>query len=648
MIGRARAFRARLLATVRAPGRLPHAARAAVCIGLPLTIGVLAGDAAAGTSASLGAFVAFSARPEPYRRRARLLGVLAVAFPLAVVLGSLAAPSGVASALVPAVFAAVACFLALAFALPPPREFLLVMVCLLATGLPLVEGGALADRGLLALAGAAFAWCVSMAGWLRPALRERPQRIALAAALDAAAALLCAEPGERDDRRHASMLALRDARAAAAGSGRAAEWIAPQLAALQDVAAAAVGFANVGLVADPASAARVRAAAAELRGDAPAPSTLTSPPPPGEAGGDAAPLSSTPGAAARQRLLVATATAHQARLDAAIERLEDPAPPPLRADELPRAQTARERLSAALAPHSLALPTAARIGLAVAAGAGLGHALGLAHAYWAALTAAAILQGATGPLMRRRARERTVGTFAGGAIAAALLAVAPPAGALVAAIVLSQLVVELLIPLSYALATVFITPIPLLMSELAGGNEGASLAGTRVIDTLIGVVIGVAIATLVWPRAATRRLPAVTASAFDSSRACLLALADPSRSRAATDRERARAQADLLTLRAVLDASLGELLTRAPERELDVPQSVERLAYLVTGAAHGAHVVVDPGERAQLEHALGELRAGVTGRPHARVALPPLAALPRTRTELERLAELTAAAPARG
>ena len=38
-------------------------------------------------------------------------------------------------------------------------------------------------------------------------------------------------------------------------------------------------------------------------------------------------------------------------------------------------------------------PAAARIGIAVATGVGLGHMLGLGHAYWVGLTAAGILMG---------------------------------------------------------------------------------------------------------------------------------------------------------------------------------------------------------------------------------------------------------------
>jgi uncharacterized membrane protein YccC len=68
------------------------------------------------------------------------------------------------------------------------------------------------------------------------------------------------------------------------------------------------------------------------------------------------------------------------------------------------------QVQAALGAHSIAVPATARIGVAVAVGVGVGRVLGLGHAYWVGLTAAAVLQGTNLAVVRRRFGYRLAGT----------------------------------------------------------------------------------------------------------------------------------------------------------------------------------------------------------------------------------------------
>jgi urea transporter len=250
----------------------------------------------------------------------------------------------------------------------------------------------------------------------------------------------------------------------------------------------------------------------------------------------------------------------------------------------------RARLAAAADHDAIVIPTAVRIGVAVAVGVGLGHAIGLSRPYWAGLTAAAVLQGATGPLQHRRAIDRALGTVAGVLVAQPLVELQPPLGLDVAAVALCMFLAQLVIRTSYAVATVFLTQLPLFMMHVAGADPGRAITGARLVDTLIGCAIGVAITQVLWPRAATTRLPAAAQRVLDATVACLQALRDPAASRADVAEARAKALAEVVRLESIVDMALGEGPTASPESEgmASVAGEAERLGRLVIGIPYGA------------------------------------------------------------
>ena len=80
-------------------------------------------------------------------------------------------------------------------------------------------------------------------------------------------------------------------------------------------------------------------------------------------------------------------------------------------------------------------------------------------------------------------------------LAAAFLAVDPGYWPLAIAAVACQTGAELTVTRNYAAATTFVTGTALLLTAI-GNPVGADVAAARVGDTLIGVVIGVALAAL--------------------------------------------------------------------------------------------------------------------------------------------------------
>lgn len=123
------------------------------------------------------------------------------------------------------------------------------------------------------------------------------------------------------------------------------------------------------------------------------------------------------------------------------------------------------------------------------------------HWYWAMVGAVAALGGAHVTARVVRGVQRLVGTLLGVFVAAGLLALhLPPLATILAAVVL-QAAAEMFVGRNYGIAMVFITPLALLMVELAVPSDPAVLLRDRLVDTLIGVTIG----TLVAVASATLR-----------------------------------------------------------------------------------------------------------------------------------------------
>ena len=85
--------------------------------------------------------------------------------------------------------------------------------------------------------------------------------------------------------------------------------------------------------------------------------------------------------------------------------------------------------------------------------------------------------------------------MAGALIAAAVLVLDLGYWPLVAFIVLFQTITELYVTRNYAIASIFVTAMALLLTGI-GEPLGADIALSRVADTLIGVVVGVVVAAV--------------------------------------------------------------------------------------------------------------------------------------------------------
>ncbi|WP_433386752.1 FUSC family protein [Micromonospora sp. KLBMP9576] len=135
----------------------------------------------------------------------------------------------------------------------------------------------------------------------------------------------------------------------------------------------------------------------------------------------------------------------------------------------------------------------ARYALAVLLAGGTATAVGIGHPYWAMVAAVAPLSARGVAAQLVRAGHRIIGTLLGLLTSAALLAPALSPVATVLVVAALQIVAELLVGRNYGLALLFITPMALLMGQLAAARPVGSLLLDRGVETVIGAGIGGAI-----------------------------------------------------------------------------------------------------------------------------------------------------------
>lgn len=151
-----------------------------------------------------------------------------------------------------------------------------------------------------------------------------------------------------------------------------------------------------------------------------------------------------------------------------------------------------------------------RFAAAAAIAGMLGLASGLPFPYWAQIAAIAPLAAPGRTLQLERGLHRVLGTTLGVVTTAFLLSFPSESWQLVVWVVVLQFVAELYVLRNYAFALLFITPLALLMVQLAHPQPVAPTLEARVLETALGAVVGIAMVTaaaLVDRRAARRAAP---------------------------------------------------------------------------------------------------------------------------------------------
>lgn len=164
---------------------------------------------------------------------------------------------------------------------------------------------------------------------------------------------------------------------------------------------------------------------------------------------------------------------------------------------------ARDRALPEIAPAQarqriggVAWEMAVTVGAATLLAGAIGLLLVGTHWYWAMVGAAAAVSGAHVNARIIRGIQRLVGTLVGVLVAAGILALHLPPLAVVVLAVVFQACAEMLVGRNYGIAMVFVTPLALLMVELAAPTSIDALLRDRMLETVIGVAAGTLIAVI--------------------------------------------------------------------------------------------------------------------------------------------------------
>lgn len=459
---------------------LATAVPSAVGYSIPLVAGLAAGHAADGVAASAGALiVGFANLGGRYRIRLATLLATTVAAGIAVLLGGLAGPSGLATVVLMSLWGFAAGLLVTLGTRAAFAGMLSTWALLLGGDLHL-HGMAVLHEAWLITAGGLVQTVIAIAAWpLRPFAAERR---AVADAYRALAA--CARaPGTAvfaETRAALAAAAETVGESAALAGGRGTlralveqgEWIRVELVALSHL--------------DVPGAAQILGAASSAL-DAIA------------AGGDTAPpladLTHSAGTiddpAARRitaslvvRILAAVRESHAGAPGPA------PRPNPLAA------------LRAELTLRSSVFRHAVRLSVALMVAGVVYRGLSLGSGEWVPVTVLFVLKPDYGNTVARGI-ARAAGTMAGVIIAGDIVTLFSPAhGTIVVLLALLACAGYALFPANYALFSVVLTVLVALLADFSGGSPASAL-GDRIVDTAIGTAIALA-AFALWP---TREQP---------------------------------------------------------------------------------------------------------------------------------------------
>ena len=132
------------------------------------------------------------------------------------------------------------------------------------------------------------------------------------------------------------------------------------------------------------------------------------------------------------------------------------------------------------------------IGVSVGVALAAAQLLELAKAYWVPVSCLAVIQGASLRAVWSKQLQRVIGTAIGLVLAWALLSLPLGQWSIAITMMVLTFLIESLVVRHYALATILITPLTLLLAEAAtlGQGSSSSLIQARFFDTMLGCAIG--------------------------------------------------------------------------------------------------------------------------------------------------------------
>ncbi|MCU1406495.1 MAG: hypothetical protein JWQ43_2798 [Glaciihabitans sp.] len=139
-----------------------------------------------------------------------------------------------------------------------------------------------------------------------------------------------------------------------------------------------------------------------------------------------------------------------------------------------------------------------RFGIAALIAGSLSTGFGIGHPYWAIIASIVPLVGVELSNSLVRGTHRVVGTFVGLGLAWLILLMEPSGLLAILIVAVLQILAELFVARNYAVALIFVTPLALVMIELAHPMGTSQLITDRAIETVLGTIVAVVVAIVTW------------------------------------------------------------------------------------------------------------------------------------------------------
>ncbi|WPB73162.1 FUSC family protein [Archangium violaceum] len=189
----------------------------------------------------------------------------------------------------------------------------------------------------------------------------------------------------------------------------------------------------------------------------------------------------------------------------------EPPRPALPEPRRPLLEPLRENLTR----DSVVLRHALRVGVTTAIAVWVTAQSSLSHGYWVTITVLTIMLPYTGPTFLK-GLQRVVGTMVGGILAALVAAWLHDPHAIMVLAFFTVAISVAVISVNYGLYTIFLTVTFVLLAEVGSGDW--SLAGVRIVNTLIGGALALAGSWFLWERAEKELFPEQLAAALRADR----------------------------------------------------------------------------------------------------------------------------------
>lgn len=456
--------------------------------------------------AAMGCFTALYSRDDTYTRRARVLAVVGLALTVSVALGGLTSalvPHPLAAVVVVALVAAAAKHLSDAFAFGAPAGLMFAFAAGVASYNPQTLAELPLEVAVTACA-AALCWALALVGNLvHP---SAPERLVVARALYTLARHLRSEATELRTEAEAALYRARHVLLSVRRPTQIHQDLDLLLARAE------------GVLSHPGPGVWCERVAADMARVAPR--------------------------VRRERDLGALLTEEER----ANRRVHAPRP----GSRMAAGPGAGELLRAALRAPSPTPVFVLRILVAGFLAGVLAWVLGIGHGYWAAVSAASVLQATNVTTTWHRTLQRAGGTLVGVGLAAVLFSFDHTMLSLLILVVLCQTAAELVVGINYSYAIVFVTPLTLALSGMMEPAEaGVGLATERLGATVLGALVGIVVCGVL----ANRRARAHLEQALE---ACERACADLEARRDGDPMVRHRVSGRLVALVGARNLAVGE------------------------------------------------------------------------------------------